>query len=148
MRTRLLLPLALLPGAALADPPQDTSPIAATAQPQPDKPGIQPSSTTPLARPFPDGMTPPNAIGRHGPCRKDLIPRPLYGVTLGPTTVSFTVTVEGTVQDAAVEHSSGSDALDRGALSCVATWLYRPASWRNGTPQAVHWLANVDWKQR
>jgi TonB family protein len=93
-------------------------------------------------------MTPPNAVGQHGPCQKGLIPRPLDDVTLGPTTVSFTITVEGTVQDATVEHSSGSDASDRGALSCVATWLYRPASRRNGTPQAVHWLANVDWKQR
>ncbi len=103
-------------------------------------------SSVPIAPPFPDGLTLPRAIGRHGPCSRVLGFRPNTN-SVGPTTVRFTVTNEGNVQDGAVQQSSGSHELDKGALSCTAGWHYWPAS-RNGTPQAVQWVAKVDWHER
>lgn len=103
-------------------------------------------SSEPVAPPFPAGFIRPSAVGWHGPCAKGLqyVPRP---ENIGPTIVSLTITNEGEVENAAVQHTSGSDGLDRGALSCVAKWHYRPAT-INGSPRAIQWVAKVDWHER
>jgi TonB family protein len=45
----------------------------------------------------------------------------------GTTEVSFHVLADGTVKDAAVSKSSGSERLDDAAVDCVSDWHYRPA---------------------
>jgi TonB family protein len=104
-------------------------------------------ASVPLAPPFPHEFVPPGIVGVHGPCfdqlhsRNDLPPSPR------PTTLGFTIAADGRVKDETIKHSSGSEPLDKAALSCAAKWRYIPAL-LNAKPQAVFWTANVDWKPR
>ncbi len=64
----------------------------------------------------------------------------------GPTEVSFTVGIDGTVKDLSVTKSSGSQKLDSAASSCIAGWKYTPAS-KNGHAVEVHWSEHINWQR-
>ncbi|HEY4115250.1 MAG TPA: TonB family protein [Rhizomicrobium sp.] len=88
-------------------------------------------------------MTPPKPVGLHG-C-SGYPPAAVRDSTSGMTKLSFTLTAQGTVANAAVTQSSGSQVLDKAALMCVAAWLYKPAT-KDGDPVAVPWQASVSWR--
>jgi protein TonB len=129
------------PASAFADPPRDTSLPAVT---KPDGANAQPPSVAPLLSPFPPGLVPPKGAmgGSHKACRK--ASRAEARLANGTTALQFTITAEGLVHDVVVKQSSGSDALDKAAADCVATWRFTPAL-NDGRPQAVQWTTNVDW---
>jgi TonB family protein len=62
----------------------------------------------------------------------------------GTVVLSFTVTAQGTVTDAKIVSSSGSDDLDQATVACAAQWQYKPAM-KNGQPIAAPWTAKVNW---
>ena len=130
---RLAFLFAILPAAVLAE----------TKLP-PDSANAQPPGIAPLMPPFPPGLVPPKGAmgGSHEACRR--ASRTGGRLANGTTTLQFTITAEGLVQDVAVKQSSGSDALDKAAADCVATWRFTPAL-NDGQPQAVQWTTNVDW---
>ncbi len=68
----------------------------------------------------------------------------VYG-SEGTTTVGFTITAQGTVENPVVERSSGDEMLDLAALTCVKRWLYTPAT-KDGIAVPAKWEANVMWK--
>lgn len=61
----------------------------------------------------------------------------------GSVIVAFTITTEGTVDNAHVQTSSGSDRLDNAAVTCVTHWRYGPAKNDAGQPIAVPNAAKV-----
>ncbi len=63
----------------------------------------------------------------------------------GTTTVAFTITPLGTVANLVVAQSSGNSDLDAASISCVRTWIYKPAE-RGGQAVAVPWKAAIQWK--
>jgi TonB family protein len=62
----------------------------------------------------------------------------------GNVTIGFTISAEGVPTNPAVVASSGFKPLDDAALTCVATWVYKPAM-QNGQPIAVPWRVVVRW---
>jgi len=64
----------------------------------------------------------------------------------GPTEVSFTVGIDGSVKDLSVSKSSGSQKLDNAASSCIGGWKYTPAS-KDGHPVEVHWSERINWQR-
>jgi TonB family protein len=62
----------------------------------------------------------------------------------GETELGFHIESDGTVKDITVLQSSGSDELDKAAMSCVSSWVYRPAT-KNGRPIEVPWKTIVNW---
>ena len=117
-RVALLLCLAV-PATALADPPQSPPPPAS-----------------------PGAVGPQIAKGGHRACRQSS--PAATRLSNGATVLQFTIAADGAVQDVVVKQSSGSEALDKVAADCVATWHYVPAS-NNGEPQSVPWTATIDW---
>jgi TonB family protein len=91
---------------------------------------------------LPAGFTAPKSIGVHG-CGgyPAAAARDRAG---GATEVNFRITAEGKVASPDVSKSSGSEALDRASLLCVASWLYKPAT-RDSAPIEVQWRASVNW---
>jgi TonB family protein len=63
----------------------------------------------------------------------------------GSTIVSFKIAKDGTVEDIAVQRSSGAVAVDEAAKSCVAGRIYKPAI-RNGQPVEFPTAAQFEWK--
>jgi len=89
-------------------------------------------------------ISPPASVGKAHICLEYY---PAVSVRLGEqgkTTLSFHITEEGTVSKLVVAQSSGSEALDKAALICAATWLYKPAM-QDGKPVEVPWKAEVRW---
>jgi TonB family protein len=62
----------------------------------------------------------------------------------GKTSLSFTITRDGTVENISVKDSSGNADLDNAAIQCASTWRYKPAV-HNGQPVDVPWNADVEW---
>lgn len=62
----------------------------------------------------------------------------------GLTTIRFTIKEDGTIGDAWVQTSSGSDLLDQATLDCAKAWTYKPAM-RDGKAVAVSWAVRVEW---
>jgi TonB family protein len=125
---------------------------AAFAQTPPSPPSGPASSSTlqPPVQPFPpvqrSGVTAPASIGTPHVCAETDYPvSALQTGTEGRTVLGFKITAEGTVADIAVVYSSGHDDLDKAAIACAATWVYRPAT-QNGTAVAAQWHAAVNWK--
>jgi TonB family protein len=62
----------------------------------------------------------------------------------GETHVSFTVTKDGSPMGTKVAKTSGDDALDVAALSCVSSSRYLPAT-KSGVTTEARWTRTVDW---
>lgn len=62
----------------------------------------------------------------------------------GVTVLDFTVRADGTVADAKVVGSSGSQRMDEAAVECVSAWHYKPAM-RGGAIADVPWHSEVVW---
>jgi len=63
----------------------------------------------------------------------------------GTTSLKFTITDTGEVENISVENSSGDVELDRAAKFCASNWRYHPAR-QNGVPIAAPWKADVVWQ--
>jgi TonB family protein len=97
-----------------------------------------------VEKPVPAPDTDPAIIGKPRDC-KELYPfwSRLIGDT-GTTKLAFKVVGDGTVAEAKVLESSGSERLDRAAVECVSAWHYKPAI-RQGQIADVEWQAAVRW---
>ena len=92
----------------------------------------------------PPAISSPASIGKPHVCLQDY---PAISVRLGETgttTLAFTITAEGRVENVHVANSSGSERLDNAAVNCAASWRYRAAVEKNN-PVAVPWKAEVKW---
>ncbi len=95
---------------------------------------------------FPPGEPPAGVlIGRPHTCSAYYPKAEGEAGTEGVTTLSFTITDEGRVEDIAVAKSSGNANLDNAAVLCARPWRYLPAL-EAGKPVAVPWKAKVVWK--
>jgi TonB family protein len=65
----------------------------------------------------------------------------------GETLLSFHVTAKGTVANAWVAEATGSDAEDRAAVACAASWRYKPAT-RDGVAVERAWADVVRWDMK
>lgn len=99
------------------------------------------SAAAPPAKKVLTGML----IGRPHVCLNDYPAAAWQAGIEGVTTVRFTITDKGRVEDVSVAESSGNADLDKAALTCVRYWRYKPAI-RAGKPVAVPWQANIVWK--
>ena len=91
---------------------------------------------------LPAGFTLPKVVGVHGCGGYPAAAAREH--SRGPTLVNFRITAEGKVASPQIWKSSGSDALDRASLLCVASWLYEPAT-HGGAPVEVQWRTSIDW---
>jgi protein TonB len=90
-------------------------------------------------------LSAPFTIGKPHACMQDY---PAISIRLGEqgvTTVGFTITTEGRVENAHIVNSSGSERLDNAALTCVSGWRYGPAKNDAGQPTAVSNSAKIVW---
>ena len=93
----------------------------------------------------PPPISSPASIGRPHTCMQNY---PAISQRLGEegiTLLAFTVTTDGSVANITVANSSGSERLDSAAVSCAASWRYKPAI-EAGKPVSVSWKTNVVWK--
>ena len=117
--------------APVVTPNIQTHPIVEAA-PSPPAPVVKASS--------------PVSIGKAHTCGSTYYPESAQRLhEQGTTTVTFTVTENGDVENPTVANSSGHDDLDQAAIPCVTTWKYKPAV-QEGKPVAAQWTANVVWK--
>jgi len=65
-------------------------------------------------------------------------------ILLGTTTIGFTITPDGHVENVHVVNSSGSERLDNAAVNCAGSWHYKGAI-KDNQPVAVPWKAEVKW---
>lgn len=65
---------------------------------------------------------------------------------VGPTSLSFTITKNGSTTDVVVTRSSGNDIYDQTAVACIKRWRYAPAT-HDGVPVSFRWLARVGWPE-
>lgn len=103
--------------------------------------------TTQSKQKTPPPISTPASIGKPHVCLQDY---PAISVRLGEqgtTTIGFTITVEGHVENVHVVNSSGSERLDNAAVTCASHWRYKPAV-EAGHPVAVPWKAEVKWVLR
>jgi protein TonB len=124
---------------ATKNPPVETAPAPDVPAGPAKKKSLVENASAPAV---PDGTTPPEA-SQLVLCTKQsdpAVPSP------GPTEVSFTVGVDGSVRDLSVTKSSGSYKLDNAASSCIANWKYTPAS-KDGRPVEVHWSEHINWQR-
>ncbi len=106
------------------------------------------SASVALAPPFPHEFVPPGIVGVHrSPASTNSIPEMTFRCRRNRRRWDLRIAADGRVKDETIKHSSGSEPLDKAALSCAAKWRYVPAL-LNKMPQAVFWSANVDWKPR
>jgi TonB family protein len=87
----------------------------------------------------------PVSIGHPHTCSMNYPIAAVQAHAEGTTTLSFTITTEGTVKGIKVAKSSNNKDLDDAAVQCVANWVYQPAT-KNGKPTETPWQANVIWK--
>lgn len=100
--------------------------------------------TTQSKQPTPPPISSPASIGRPHVCLQDY---PAISVRLGEqgtTTIGFTITADGHVENVHVVNSSGSERLDNAAVKCAGSWRYKPAI-KDNNPVAVPWKAEVKW---
>jgi len=100
--------------------------------------------TTQSKQPTPPPISSPASIGKPHVCLQDY---PAISVRLGEqgtTTIGFTITADGHVENVHVVNSSGSERLDNAAVNCAGSWRYKPAV-RDNNPVAVPWKAEVKW---
>jgi periplasmic protein TonB len=100
--------------------------------------------TTQSKTPTQQLISSPASIGRPHVCMQDY---PAISVRLGEqgtTTIGFTITAEGRVENVHVVGSSGSERLDNAAVNCASSWRYKAAV-RDNQPVAVPWKADVKW---
>lgn len=83
-------------------------------------------------------------VGRPHACEHYFPDDLRYDGAQGRTTIAFTVTETGGVEDIKVAKSSGNAELDEAAVTCATHWRYKPATW-NTHPTAVPWQAVVVW---
>ncbi len=86
----------------------------------------------------------PVSIGKPHSCSvTEFYPREAIAAGMqGTTTIAFTITVQGTVENVRVVGTSGYDLLDQTAVMCAKAWRYSPAIAAGG-PIAVPWKAQV-----
>jgi len=72
-------------------------------------------------------------------------PKELADGVEGTTTLSFTVRIDGYVEDIKLVASSGNDELDKAAVQCATAWHYIPAR-VDGEPVASPLQAKVVWQ--
>jgi protein TonB len=92
----------------------------------------------------PPPISAPASIGKPHICLQDY---PAISVRLGEqgtTTIGFTITPEGHVENVHVVNSSGSERLDNAAVNCAGSWRYKAAI-KDNVPVAVPWKAEVKW---
>jgi len=89
------------------------------------------------------GWTRPVAAGSHS-CLNFYPHAAVWDGIEGSAIVEFTVTAEGTVQDARIQRTSGDDDLDQASLNCVSGWKYKPAT-HDGAPVEMRNRAQVQW---
>ena len=92
----------------------------------------------------PPAISSPASIGKPHVCLQDY---PAISVRLGEqgtTTIGFTITPEGRVENVHVVNSSGSERLDSAAVNCAGSWHYKGAI-KDNQPVAVPWKAEVKW---
>lgn len=87
----------------------------------------------------------PVSIGRKHECSQVYPPMSQKLGEEGTTTLSFHIMTDGSVTNATVAKSSGSERLDSAAISCAERWHYTPAK-QDGQPVESPWQANVVWK--
>jgi periplasmic protein TonB len=100
--------------------------------------------TTQSEKKAPPPISTPASIGKPHVCMQDY---PAISVRLGEqgtTTIGFTITLEGRVENVHVVNSSGSERLDNAAVNCAGSWRYKPAV-EAGKPVTVPWKAEVKW---
>lgn len=93
---------------------------------------------------LPAGATPPRSSGPPHIC---MPPGDVYYIVhklVGPTIISFKITMEGTVRDPLLRQSSGDSSVDLASVTCVVSWLYSPAM-ANGRPLEVSLTQSIDW---
>ena len=93
----------------------------------------------------PPPISSPASIGRPHTCMQNYPPISQRLGEEGVTLLAFTVTTDGGVSNVTVAKSSGSERLDDAAVSCAASWRYKPAI-EAGHPVSVSWKTNVVWK--
>jgi protein TonB len=111
---------------------------------QTDAPPPMNTITTQSKVATPPPISAPASIGRPHVCLQDY---PAISVRLGEqgtTTIGFTITVDGHVENVHVVGSSGSERLDNAAVNCAASWRYKAAI-KDNNPVAVPWKAEVKW---
>jgi len=96
---------------------------------------------SPIAQAVADPSALAAVVGRPHIC-ENYPPAAIRAGVDGEIGLAFTIGTDGTTSDVRVITSSGNADLDQAAVSCVATWLYRPAM-QNGEPVAVPWKVNV-----
>jgi periplasmic protein TonB len=93
----------------------------------------------------PPPISSPASIGRTHYCGDDYYPAISKRLgEQGTTTIGFTITAEGNVENLHIVNSSGSERLDNAAMQCAKPWRYKAAI-ESGHPVAVPWSAKVQW---
>ena len=92
----------------------------------------------------PPPVSTPASVGRPHSCLQNYPETAIRLNEEGVTTLAFTVTADGSVDNVQVANSSGHQDLDEAAMSCAKHWKYKPAV-QNGAPVAVPWKTNVQW---
>ncbi len=111
---------------------------------QTDAPPPMNTITTQSQQKAPPPISTPASVGKPHVCLQDY---PAISVRLGEqgtTTIGFTITVDGHVENVHVVNSSGSERLDNAAVNCAGSWRYKPAV-EAGKPVSVPWRAEVKW---
>ena len=137
------------PDLAKPPPPVVPPPEVVIQQPAPAAvPNIQTHPIVEAPRPPAPAVaaSSPVSIGKAHTCGSKYYPESAQRLhEEGTTTVTFTVTTDGDVENPTVAKSSGHNDLDEAAIPCVQTWKYKAAI-QNGQPVAAQWTANVVWK--
>lgn len=114
---------------------------------QSDAPPPTTAITTQSKVASPPPISSPVSIGKPHVCLQDY---PAISVRLGETgttTIGFTITPEGRVENVHVVNSSGSERLDNATVNCASSWKYKAAV-KDNLPVAVPWKADVKWVLR
>ena len=128
----------------LARPPPPVVPPPEIVIQQP-APVTQPTIVTHPIQEQPVKASSPVGIGRPHSCGAAYPEAAIRLKEEGMTTLTFTVTADGHVENPTITKSSGFDDLDQAALKCVARWNYKAAI-QSGQAVAVQWPANIQWK--
>ncbi len=92
---------------------------------------------------LPQGATRPFAVGLHN-CLEQYPDKAKADHIEGITSLTYRIAEDGSVKSVAIAKSSGSDALDKAAVSCVKAWTYGPAM-LEGKPIEISWRNDVKW---
>jgi TonB family protein len=141
--------LAFMPALAFAQTTPPTDARTTTAPSDSTTASPQVSHDDPLwtlTFPTPKEITPPKIV--KGTCTSGSPPLKSFDRSkIGVTVIKYHVMPDGSVLGVTVDQTSGADALDESAASCVKQWQYTPATY-NGTPVEVTREMKIDWKVR